>query len=183
VTKDISQLGRLIAASHGWPAAKAFKAYRMTSADQSALTSCAVDLLKVFPADPGTGAMLTAAFAVQLERVLAAPLHVMRGRLMVAGQAVAGTEEAADHSWVMVGPYVADIAIFRMAYSRTAPALLFHHLDSVFGGNKALYVDHWTRTRRLGIEYDPQHVLDEAEVTDLMGQAYRLLQDQGAGSA
>ncbi len=66
--KDIAQLGKLVAAQHGWPAAKAFKAYEMTDADRDALSRCAIDLLKVFPPIPGACALMSAALAVSLER-------------------------------------------------------------------------------------------------------------------
>lgn len=186
--KDMAQLGRLIAARHGWPAAKAFKAYVMTDADRATLTTSALDLLALFPSSPDAdyGAMLSGAFAVQLERALSAseltvpkravPVQLVSGGLSVAGQAVLGTDDTPDHVWVMVGPYVADIALFRLAYARSAPPALFHHIDRVFGPNKALYVDHWARNRHMGLTYEPRDVLAEADVTALMGDAYRAIQ-------
>ncbi|MFC4254046.1 hypothetical protein ACFOWT_01345 [Croceibacterium xixiisoli] len=81
----------------------------------------------------------------------------------------------------MVGPHVADIALFRLAYARSAPAALFHHIDRMFGPNKALYVDHWSRTRQIGLIYEPRDVLAEADVTALMGDAYRAIQAARGG--
>ncbi|MFC4254045.1 hypothetical protein ACFOWT_01340 [Croceibacterium xixiisoli] len=91
-SKDVIRLGKLIAARHGWPAAKAFKAYRMTDADRAAITTSALDLLALFPStiNADSGAMLSAAFAVQLERALSAPegvpVQVVSGGLSIAGQ-------------------------------------------------------------------------------------------------
>jgi len=191
--KDLIQLGTLVAAQHGWAAAKAFKAYEMPDVDKARLAACAVEILKVFPKaaseDRAASAWLSAALAVQLERHLSAPVQVVAGVLSVDGTPVHGRREPVDgpavfgaedlhwsgHVWVMVGPYVADIAIFREAGSANCPAELARHVHSVFGPDKGLYVDHWRRTRRSGLGYEPQYVLSSEEVTRLMGGAYRLI--------
>ncbi|PKP71969.1 MAG: hypothetical protein CVT83_02310 [Alphaproteobacteria bacterium HGW-Alphaproteobacteria-5] len=188
-TKDITNLGKLVAAQHGWAAAKAFKAYQMTDADREALSQCAIDLLKIFPSVPGACALMSAALAVGLERCMAAPIHVVAGTLAVGGDPVFGDRQALNgsqifstsnpdwdgHVWVMIGTYVVDISIFRTAYSRQGPARLTKHVDLAFGPNKGLYVDHWKRTRHLGLGYEPQYVLSADEVTSLMGGAYRVI--------
>lgn len=179
--KDIVQLGKRIAAEHGWPAAKAFKAYEMSDADRAALSQCALDLLRLLP-PAANSALMSAAFAVGLERCIDAPVHVVAGTLAVEGSPVFnGTEtgwntpEWSGHVWVMVGPYVADIALFRMAYSAQAPASFAKHVDLAFGPGKALYVDHWQKTRLAGLGYQPHHVLGETDVTRLMGEAFHLI--------
>ncbi|HEX7855618.1 MAG TPA: hypothetical protein VF503_18190 [Sphingobium sp.] len=190
IAKDLEQLGKLIAAHHGWPAAKAFKSYEMGEADRAALATCAVELLQVFPARPDTSALMSAAFAVQLERVLAAPIQVVAGTLAVEGEPVFGDRRPFDgpaifstpntnsrgHVWLMIGPNIVDISIFRTAYSRFGPPKLSRHVDLVFGPNKGLYVDHWQRSRQRGLSYEPQYVLSEGEVTRLMGGAYELIE-------
>lgn len=187
--KDIAQLGKLVAAQHGWPAAKAFKAYEMNDADREALSRCAIDLLKIFPPIPGACALMSAALAVGLERQMAAPIYVVAGTLAVDGEPVFGDRQPFDgsqvfsvsnpdwdgHVWVMVGPYVVDISIFRTAYSRQGPAKLAKHIDLAFGPNKGLYVDRWKRTSQLGLNYEPQYVLSADEVTRLMGGAYHVI--------
>lgn len=180
-----------MAANHGWPAAKAFKSYEMNDSDRSALTTCAVDLLRIFPKIPGACALMSAAFAVQLERVLGAPIQVVAGTLTVESEPVFGDQSNLDgaavfgttnldwdgHVWVMVGPYIADVSVFRTAYSPHGPARLSRHIDLTFGPNKGLYVDHWKRTRQLGLGYEPQYVLSADQVTALMGGAYQKIQE------
>lgn len=188
--KDLVHLGKLVAARHGWAEARAFKAYEPDDADRARIAGCAVELLKAFPKAPGTSAFLSGAFAVQLDRHLSAPVHLVAGTLSVDGVAVYEDSRAVDgpaifaapepqwggHIWAMVGPYVADIAIFRAAYSSDCPPALARHVHSVFGQEKGLYVDHWRRARRVGLGYEPQYVLSRDEVTSLMGGAYRLMQ-------
>ena len=190
IAKDLAQLGKLIAASHGWPAAKAFKSCAMSEADGAHLAKCAVQLLHAFPAGPDTSALMSAALAVQLERVLTAPAHVIAGTLAVEGEPVFGDRRPFDgpaifgtshpnwhgHVWVMIGPHVVDISLFQTAYSRFGPPRLARHVDLVFGPGKGLYVDHWQRCRQRGLSYEPQYVLNEAEVTRLMGGAYELIE-------
>ncbi len=133
--KDLAQLGKLVAARHGWAQARTFKAYDLGEEDRARMAQCAVGLLKAFPKAPGTSALLSAGFAVQLERHLGAPVQLVAGTLTVDGVAVYADERGAEtpglfdgdapqwrgHIWVMVGPWVADIAIFRAAYSSDCP--------------------------------------------------------------
>lgn len=188
--KDIAQLGRHIAAQHGWALAKAFKSYELNEADSAVLSRAAVELLRIFPSRPGTSAQMSAALAVSLERHLAAPICVIAGTLAVEGVPVVGDRQPFDgpqvfgdpdpewngHVWVMVGPYVVDISIFRTAYSAWGPAGLAKYVDLTFGPNKGLYVDLWKHTRQQGLSYEPQYVLTAEEVTGLMGGAYRLIE-------
>ena len=187
--KDIAQLGKLIAVNHGWAPAKAFKAYAMDEADRAVLSQCALDLLAVFPQVPRASAIMSAALAVGLERRMQAPIHVVAGTLAVQGVPVLGDGQPFDgpqlfstsnpdwdgHVWVMVGPYVVDISLFRTAYSAQGPALLSKHVDLTFGPNKGLYVDAWKRTAQQGLHYAPHYVLSADEVTSLMGGAYAII--------
>lgn len=210
IAKDLAQLGKLIAAHHGWPAAKAFKAYLLSDADRAVLSGCAVDLLRLFPtaASPAeltkASGLMSAALAVQLESRLDAPVHVVAGTLSVEGVPVLGDRRDLDgaalfssdapdgsetdwsgpkfngHIWVMVGPAIVDIGLFRAAYSPHGPARLARHIDLIFGPNKALYVDHWKRSGQQGLSYEPQYVLSADEVTRLMGGAFHAINAQQA---
>ena len=185
ISQDILQLSKRIAASYDWNAAKAFKAYEMSDADRATISRCAVDLLAIFPPTPDASAMMSAARAVSLSRVMHAPIHVVRGFLGVENRLVLGegTRNGA-YNWVMVGPYVVDITLFRLAYSSEAPAILAKHVDLVFGQNKALYVDHWSMTKRVALRYQPDTVLTEAEITALMGDAFhRIKQARDSSTA
>ena len=175
--RDMARLGKQVAARHGWAAAKAFKAYRMSEADQAALSHCAVELLRAFPDGFAASAAMSAALALALERVTDAPVQVVAGTLLLDDAVLFGTEpEANRHVWIMIGPYVVDISIFRIAASPDAPDRLVRHIDLTFGRGKALYVDQWRRTARLGLRYEPEHVMDADEITALMGGAYEAIQ-------
>jgi hypothetical protein len=187
--KDLAQLGQRVAATHGWAAAKAFKAYAWSDADRARIARCASELLGVFPKGPGTVNLLTAALAVQLQRHLQAPVHLVAGTLSVDGAAVLGDRLPFDgpgvfaepnpawpgHLWVMVGAHVVDVAIFRIAYSPDCPPELAHHVHGVFGPDKGLYADQWRQARRLGLAYEPQYVLSEDDLMRLMAAAHHAM--------
>jgi hypothetical protein len=185
----LAMLGTMIATSHGWPAAKAFKAYRPSDADKATVAHFARDLLRIYPGTDGACAPLSAAFAVGLEGVLQAPIQVVAGALFAdeirifggdatgEAPAVFGAHDVDrdDHVWVMVGGYVADISLFRTAYSPAAHPVLGRHVAATFGPGKGLYFDAWRHTTRLGLRYAPRHVLTRDQVDGLLGQAYAMI--------
>lgn len=189
--KDLAQLGQRVAATHGWATAKAFKAYAWTEADQARIAATAADLLKVFPRQAGSGMLLSTALAVQLERRLDAPVVLVAGTLSIDGMPVQGDRRLFDgpqifgevggepawngHLWIMVGAHVVDVAIFGLARSADCRPELARHVHSVFGPDKGLYADEWRRSRRVGLEYEPQYVLSPEDVDRLMTAAYRLM--------
>lgn len=179
--RDLVQLGKLVAARHGWPAAKAFKAYVMDEAHCAALTRCATDLRRLLPPKSVASAPLAAALAVALERCMTAPIHVVAGSLGVDGAGALGTGTD-EHVWVMIGPHVVDMALFPAAMASDAPPRLAAHVLRTFGADKALYVDHWRHTAKLGLDYAPRRVLGSDEVTALMGEAYRTIRESAAQS-
>lgn len=189
--QDLAHLGQRVAATHGWPAAKAFKAYAWTEEDRAVIATCASQVLKVFPGTAGNEDLLAATLAFQLQRRLDAPVHLVAGALAVDGVTVRADRLPPDgtspfaaegpawrgHLWVMVGPHVVDATIFRLANGADCPPPLARHVHSVFGPDKGLYADHWRRSRRMGLEYDPLYVLSEADTEQLMTAAYRLMDE------
>jgi hypothetical protein len=188
---DFAQLGQRVAATHGWAAAKAFKAYVWSEQDQAAIAACASKILKLFPQATRNDDLLSATLAFQLQRRLQVPVYLVAGALSVDGVLVRrgqlpsgeGNPFAADalpwdgHLWIMIGPHVVDATIFRLANRPDCPSVLARHVHSVFGPDKGLYVDHWRRTRRVGLEYDPHYVLGDEDMDKLLSAAYDLIND------
>ncbi len=189
IAKDLTALGRLVAARNGWGAAKAFKSYVLTEADGAVIGARALELLRLMPPVARPAPLLAAALAVDLESRLDAPIEVVAGTLCVEGAPVlgdrrpfegakvfAGPEPAFDgHVWIMLGGHIVDPALFRIATSRDGPPALARHVDLVFGPGKALYVDAWKRTARHGLAYEPEYVLSREEVTRVMGGAFHAI--------
>ncbi len=183
--KDLSELGKGVAAQHGWPAAKAFKTWKTDEAAGAILTRKALDILRVMPKSLDRSA-LTGAYAVHLLRDWDAPLQVVAGRLRVEGgdafveplscvdklKGAEGWSGDCNHLWIMIGSQIVDIALFRAAYSAEGSAQLAHFVNLQFGSGKALYVDDWRLARRRGLSYEPVYVLGADEVTAIMADAY-----------
>lgn len=60
-TKNLSQLGQLVAFHHGWQAAKAFKTCQMDDADRAKLSFSALEILRVFSHLENSSALMSAA--------------------------------------------------------------------------------------------------------------------------
>lgn len=186
MTKDLKQLGQWVAAQHGWPAAKAFKAWTLDESAGAILTRKALEILHVMPASLDRAA-LTCAYAVHLLRDWDAPVQVVAGQLCVEGDDAFGealhlTDALAwdgagrvNHLWIMMGSQVIDIALFREAYAPDGQAHLAKFVDLEFGPGKALYVDEWRLARRRGLSYEPTHILSSDQVDALLTSAHQAL--------
>jgi hypothetical protein len=172
----LTRLSRRIAAAHSWDLARAFKAWSPSEDDKALIATRAQDVLRVMAGKAVTAPMLNAAYAVHLGRALDAPIVVVEGALSVAGETVAD-----DHGWVMIGPWVADMALFSRAYAPDAPPRLAAHVLRAFGPNQGLLCEEWRRTPRMGLGYEPRRVLGDAEVTALVGEATAVM--RGAPTA
>lgn len=190
-TAPLVQLGQLVAATHGWAQARAFKTYRWSDQDRADIASCASKIIPLFAPHAGRETSLSATLAFQLQRHLQAPVHLVAGTLRVDGHAVLADRMATDgvspfaadgpnwrgHLWIMVGAYVVDVSIFRLATSPDCPPALARHIHLAFGPDKGLYADHWRHARRVGLEYEPQYVLSGKDMDHLLADAYRLIDD------
>lgn len=162
----LARMGRLVAEAHGWDLARAFKTYEPSAADQAVIAGCAQDMLRALGGKPLSAPALSAAFAVHLGRKLDAPIVVTQGTLAVTGETVPG-----DHAWVMIGPWIADMALFTRAYAADAPPTLAAHVLRAFGPGKGLFCEAWRRTPRMGLGYDPRRVLDDASLETCLAEA------------
>jgi hypothetical protein len=179
---NLVQLGKLIADTHDWAAAKAFKSFQPSDRDKAMIANKGAELLRIFPKSPGTAALMSAAFAAHLERDLNAPIHVVAGSLHADGQSVFESGRAAryadifsadspqwnGHVWVMIGPWVADISIFRIAFSPDSPQALARHVAHHFAPTTGMIFERWRHTRQVGFDYVPQYVLSTDQVTHLL---------------
>jgi hypothetical protein len=171
-SKALISLGREIARVHGWPAAKAFKSYRPSDRDRAMIAAKAAEMLKLLTPAAAAAAEMSAAFVVHLERDLDAPAYMVTGELRLMGEPLSPPN---GHAWLMIGSNVADIALFRMAYSRTAPSNLAQHAYQMFGPDQGLLFAPWSDTRKVGFDYIPHRVLSDEEIDSLLVSARELI--------
>lgn len=194
--QDLVKLASLIADNHGWPKAKTFKSefksYFLNDDDKAIFNNVGLEVLDSFPNLPGACAPMSAYLAVCLEKILERDVYVVTGTLTVNNIPVFGDFSGFDghllfsndnfdwngHAWVMVGQYVADLSIFRTAYSKVSPPRLQNHILSHYGVGRGMQVDRWHQLSKSGLGYHPQYVLDYNQTTALLRYAQLLIESR-----
>jgi len=175
------RLEKLITNTHSSEKAEAYKAFAPTADELRAFKKIGREALEIIAPIAGACAMMSAAYVARVEHVLKLPAYVVAGSLKIRDTYVFGDGRAFDgvkafsesnsswdgHAWVMLGPYVADISIFRTAYSENAHPLLAAHVRREFGDNAGLMVVRWSDAPLSGLYYAPQYVLSDQQVTNL----------------
>ena len=123
---------------------------------------------------------MSAVYATRLRLAGLGPAYVVAGTLAVMGQRIFGDGHPIDgkifdesnsdwdgHAWVMFGPLIADISLFRTAYSAQSPRLLANHVRHEFGSGRGLLIVRWSDAPKSGLHYSPQYVLAETQVDAL----------------
>jgi hypothetical protein len=188
--QSLDHLVGLIASGNGPTVADAFRTFVPNDDARMIISETAKAVLQRFPTIPGACALMSATFCACLEQRLQAPIHVVAGMLTVNDEPVFGDGTPMDgnavfghsnldwdgHAWVMVGPYVADISIFRTAYSSKSPLLLERHIYAKFGTGKGFYFRGWESTHKDGLGYHPQYVLSERQVISLLKGAKQVIE-------
>jgi len=173
----------LIRQSHGDVNAEAYRVFSPTPEDIEGLMKVGLDVLKHFPFVPGACAMMGAMYAARLQMDLEhAPTYLVAGALLIQGTPVFGEATASDewrraftdsaaswngHCWIVCGSFIADVSIFRTAYSPKSPPPLAGFVENTFGKGRGLFV---CKADELpdGLEYVPQYVVPEDQITALM---------------
>lgn len=190
------ELTDLIVRSHSQAAADSYRAYIPTEAHLAVLAETGKDVLVHFPPMPAACAMMSALYAARMQMQSDAPVFVVAGVLSIGSMCVFGNDaDTRDwgsafnesnpswdgHCWVMLGDYIADISIFRTAYSQHSPPVLAEHVAKQFGTGRGLLICKTAESRRLGFLYKPQCVLTEGQITALMNGARPLFENSSSG--
>jgi|ERR1044072_6837141 hypothetical protein len=175
----------LLAQSHSTAAAREHRAAHVTDETKAVLTAVGRELLAdLTESTPGACVMMSALYAQRL-RSKGVPAYVVAGTLSVQGVRVFGTDVPFDgktafsesnldwdgHAWVVVGGHVADVSIFRTAYSKLSPPLLAEHVRGEFGLGRGLLLVAWRDAPKSGLYYAPRYVLTAAQVERLAHSA------------
>lgn len=181
----------LITTSHTVAAAENYRTFIPTDEQLALLKETGVEVLRNFPSVAGACAMMSACYADRLQMNIEAPVYVVAGVLSIGTTCVFGKNaDTRDwrvafnksnpswdgHCWVVFGDRLADISIFRTAYSQNSPPLLARHVTERFGKGRGLLISKTTETGRLGFRYKPQYVLTNDQVTALVDGARQFFQ-------
>jgi hypothetical protein len=182
----------LIVDSFGSDAAEAWAGFSPTEGDLLTLKEIGRELLTMFPTMPAACAMMSAVYALRLEKVEAAPAYVVAGSLFVGETRVFGENGEINgrtrfsqsnlswdgHAWIVSGDRLADVSIFRTAYSKFAPPALAAHVEREFGMGKGLFICKTEDAVKSGFRYQPQYVLTQDQV-DALGRGAARIKEMG----
>jgi hypothetical protein len=185
----VQTITEVIAASRGRDVAAAYAAFKPTAADKDALAEVGKGVLHIFPPRPGACVVMSALYACGLQTKTSSPVYVAVGSLFVGTTRVFGSDAPINgeerfsrsdlswdgHGWLVLGDHVADVSIFRTAYSPKSPPMLAKHVLQEFGKGRGLFICRIDDVEKSGLHYVPQYVLSESQVTGLARGAMALI--------
>ena len=180
----------LIAQSYSAEAAKTFRAFEPSDADFDALKQVGRELQIVFKPIPGACIMMSALLILGLETLTKAPTYLVAGSLAVGATRVFGDGGAVDaakafgqsnpswdgHAWVQFGKFIADMLIFRTAYSSKSPPLLAKHVRATHGEGRGILIGTYEALARDdSLIYEPQYVLPKEQLDRITNGGLKML--------
>ena len=135
---------------------------------------------------------MTAMWAAFIRDNTEYPVHAVAGSLFVDGnhvfgsslttvqvkKAFSGTNLDWDgHCWIIFGNLIADVSLFRTAYSEASPPILKNKVLSEFGEGRGLFIAPIETTRQAGFVYEPKYVLTNDEITRLFNGARSMMKN------
>lgn len=176
-------LSDLITVSYTAAEAAAYREYVPAEAQLELLARIGTDVLLNFPVMPAACAMMSAFYAERLRMNAVGRAYVVAGSFSIGGTCIFGKDAKGQewkaafsesnpswdgHCWVMFGNFIADVSIFRTAYSQHSPPVLAQFVGARFGNGRGLLIEDAAEVGNLGFKYQPQYVLTESQITGLM---------------
>lgn len=191
----ITELSRLIEISYDKSAAKATLSFSPDTFAVQQLVDAAKEILTNFPYIPGACALMTAIWTAMIRERTKYPIHAVAGSLFIDNHHIFGgnltekqTREAFSginhdwdgHCWVIFGNLIADISLFRTAYSEVSPPILQKKILSKFGKGRGLFVMSIEELCKTGIIYDAKYILTDDQITGLLRGAQTMIENREA---
>ena len=171
----------LITHSFGADAAEAWSSFSPSAQQVQLLADAGRKVLEIYPSRPGACALMSALYALHLEKLEGPPAYVVAGSLFIGTTRIFGEDSELDgaarfsqsdlswdgHAWIVSGNRLADVSIFRTAYSPFSPPALATHVLQEFGKNRGLMICKIEDAIKSGLRYEPRYVLTRAQVDGL----------------
>jgi hypothetical protein len=120
---------------------------------------------------------MSVVYAMRRQKIAKIPCYVVAGSLRVGNVYVFGDGKPFDgrrvlsrssldwdgHTWIIVGNYLADVSLFRTAYSGKVHPVLAEHVRQEFGDGRGLLICKHGDAPLRGLYYQPQYVLTQAQ--------------------
>jgi hypothetical protein len=176
------EVHELIAKSFSPAEADAYRSFTPADIDLIVLQETGREVLHRLRPQPGACVLMSVTYAIWLGKRIAAPAYVVVGSLFVKDKRIFGEDGEINgaerfsrsdfswdgHAWVVLGSYIAEISLFRTAYSPQSPRLLARHILNRFGKGRGLCI--WkdaAAAEKDGLRYIPQYVLTEEQMAAL----------------
>jgi len=178
----IDTVARLISQTHALVAADAYRSFTPDRAKVHALAAAGLEVLRQFPPLRGPCVLMSAMWASRWQLLERTPVYVVAGALLIGSERVFGNENTLfdggtifsksnpywdGHCWLAFGNYLADISIFRTAYSDCTPRILAEHVVKRFGLGRGLLLATERDAANAGLNYRPQYVLTDNQIAEL----------------
>jgi hypothetical protein len=170
-------VGRLISETYSIDEARRFALFRPDDDQLAQIAHIGSTVMQdCYPPIPAPCAIMSALYAERLAKLGLGPVHVVAGALDVLGVRIFGTSDPTraamlsasnfswdGHAWIMLGPYVADVSLFRTARSDRSHPVLREHVTREFGSKSGLLIVRESDAQLSGLEYFPEHVLSNEQ--------------------
>lgn len=182
----------LIEASYSVDEASRHRKFGTTQSQIEAVVALGKEILLNVPAMEGACTVMSALWTARIRDKLGFPAFCVAGNLIVEGKVIWGdastTEQVAGtfvgttfdwdgHCWVCIGDYVADLSIFRTAYSDMSPPHLREFVLRHYGKGRGMMIANSVGLADDGLAFVPKYVLGEAQLNGLIsgfGEILRL---------
>ncbi|EHL30496.1 hypothetical protein [Legionella drancourtii] len=135
------------------------------------------DIQKMLPPQPFACALLSATL-VEFCRIkgihaylVAGTLH-FNGKLLFNYDPIIETDNMVDnwngHCWVIFNNTIAEISLFRTAYSDQSPVWLGEMITDTFGSNRGALLESMNEMEQFGLLYTPQYVFSDQHISGLL---------------
>ncbi|HAT6977304.1 hypothetical protein [Legionella pneumophila] len=142
------------------------------------------DVLQMLPPQPYECALLSACL-VERARQAGLSCYLVAGSLSLTGRTLFEYDPAIEHKnivenwsghcWVIINDTIAEISLFRTAYSEKSPTWLKNQIIEHFGEQRGAILATISEIKKLGLYYTPEYVFNDLQLSGLLNYAEQII--------
>ena len=180
INKYLSLIEKSYSSNH----ANKFSNDYVTTNHTNLLLKCCSDILQMIPPKPFACALLSATL-VEFARQQNIHCYLVAGSLdfknkrLFTYDPVIEQENMVDnwsgHCWVVFNDAIAEISLFRTAYSKQSPKWLYDMISNEFGENRGALVTSIAEQEKMGFSYTPEYIINDLQISGLLNAVEQLI--------
>ena len=180
LNKYLSLIEKSYSSDH---ANKFLNEYFITNQTNKILKGCE-DILQMIPTQPFACALLSAAL-VEFARQKDIHCYLVAGSLDFKNKRVFNydpiieqqhiVENWSGHCWVIFNDAIAEISLFRTAYSKQSPKWLHDMISSVFGENRGAVIASQAVQEDMELYYTPEYIFNDLQISGLLNSVEQIV--------